>query len=247
MNIAWSGLADDNYWGHIAQYCVPSWTALPGDKFIVHDAQTVQIPDITVIPWDIVVNDDSNFPKQCLKTKPHGFWRKMQSQVWAVRNLTDYDWLVLLDTDVEIVDFDQIEFERILEEFKDSNLIWATGESQKRKLDAGHIIFNMRHPDLYKLIDTYENIWESGDIFKLERYYDGHAVQSLFDRYPSYKIKNTDHGGGLHTYKIGTVHYGSKIPKALRAVWSGDTKQLVAEMIVDKETMADNFNIQGKR
>jgi len=93
----------------------------------------------------------------------------------------------------------------------------------------------MKHPKLAQLMYDYEDIWESKKIFSLYRAYDGDALESMFTKYPSYKIKNTDHGGGLHTYKLGTVHYGSKIPKELRSIWKGASQDLVSEMIRDKE------------
>jgi hypothetical protein len=170
----------------------------------------------------------------------------MQSQVWAVQNSQKYDWLVLLDTDVEIVNFNNKVFKKILKEMTQQNLIWATGESQKHNLDAGHIVVNMRHPLVTKLFEDYENIWESGEIFNLDRHYDGNVVESLFDRYPSYKIKNTDHGAGLHTYELGTVHYGSKIPKAVRAAWPGDTPALIDALKIDKLKLINQFNLKVK-
>ena len=165
----------------------------------------------------------------------------MQSQVWALKNLRNYDWVVLLDTDIEVLDFNESEFKKILDEIRKTEVIWATGESQKLKLDAGHIIVNMRDSRLNDLIFDYENIWESGKIFELDRYYDGHAVESLIKtKYPSYKIKNTDHGGGLHTYSIGTVHYGSKIPKLLRALYHNTTNLMVEEIIERKSKVVDS-------
>ena len=40
---------------------------------------------------------------------------------------------------------------------------------------------------------------------------------------------NTDYGKGLHIYDVGVVHYGSKIPKALRAECNIDTKTMLDE------------------
>lgn len=234
MSIAWSGLADSKYYQYIAKYCLPSWYKLPGDKFIVHDSNDINIPDINIIDWNYAFNRDNTFTRKCRRTKPLNFWRKMQSQIWALKNLRRYDWVVLLDTDVEILDFNLQEFHRILTGIKENDVIWATGESQLRKLDAGHIVVNMRSKKLDELIFNYENVWESGDIFKLERFYDGNAVESLFKKYPSYKIKNTDHGGGLHTYSLGTVHYGSKIPKLLRAYYNNSTNFMIEDIIRDK-------------
>jgi hypothetical protein len=225
--INWSGLADENYWKYIAQYCVPSWTNLPGEKYIISDSKKINISKINIIDWDKVPNVDAKFLKLTDRLKPLNFWRKMQSQVWAIRNLTDCNFLVLLDTDIEILDFNEEMFSIEIDNLVNSNLIWATGESNRSGHDSGFIILNMAHPQLKDLTDYYENIWESGNIFKLAKWYDGHAVESMFEKYPSYKIRNRDYGSGLHVYNLGLVHYGSKLPKQLRAEWKGDGKSLV--------------------
>lgn len=230
-NVIWVGLADAEYYSTIAQYCLPSWTKLPGKKYVIHDSNKINIEDITVVSWDTVVDNDANFLSLTNKTKPLNFWRKMQSQVWAARNLLDCEFLVLLDTDIEVLDFDQTQFNKELAYFNASNLIWATGESNRQGHDSGFIILKINHPELATLIDHYENIWESGDIFQLAKWYDGHAVESMFLTYPSYKVKNRDYGSGLHVYDLGLVHYGSKIPKALRSSWQGDGKSLVEKRL----------------
>lgn len=243
MNIAWSGLADEKYWKYIAKFCVPSWKKLPGDKYIITDSDQLNLSYAKIIKQENVLNKNAKFLKMSDNKKQGNFWRKMQSQVWALRNLKQYDWLVLLDTDVEILDFDQDKFYEEIENLKKSNLIWATGQSQLRKLDAGHIIINMRHPQLTDLTNHYENIWETGDIFKLNRPYDGDAVESMFSIYPSHRLKNRDYGKGLHLYEIGTVHWGSKEPKSLRNTWPGDGKSLVEKRlseIVIKKYKGDN-------
>ena len=237
MNIAWSGLADAKYYEFIAKYCLPSWQQLPGDKYVVCDDDVIDIPNIEIVQWNNVYNQGNLFTEFCNRTKSVNFWRKMQSQVWALRNLRQYDFVVLLDTDVEIVKFNQDVFEQILSGLIESKNIWATGESQLKKLDAGHIIVNMSDSRLDQLLYDYENIWESKKIFELNRAFDGDAVESLFEKYPSYKIKNTDQGGGLHTYTLGTVHYGSKIPKKIRSLWTGSTEEMISEMIKDKENL----------
>lgn len=237
MAIAWSGLADSKYYHHIAKYCLPSWQNLPGDKYIVHDSTDITNSNFTVIEWEKIYNRNNTFTKKCRRKKPMNFWRKMQSQVWALKNLIDYDFVVLLDTDVEIINFNQEEFNSILENLKNYDLIWATGESQLNKLDAGHIVVNMKNKKVNNLIFDYENVWESGEIFNFDRQYDGQAVDYLLKKYPSYKIKNIDHGAGLHTYTLGTVHYGSKIPKLLRASYGNVTNSIVNDIIEEKNKL----------
>jgi hypothetical protein len=243
MKLIWAGLADKSYYHYIATYCLPSWQKLPGRKIIVHDADEICVNDLEIVDWSTVVNNESKFLKLTTKLKPLNFWRKMQSQVWAIRNLTKCDFLILLDTDIEILDFNEEQFLKEIEKLVESNYVWATGESNRGGHDSGFIVLNMKHPLLKELTDHYENIWESGDIFKLEKWYDGHAVESMFEKYPSHKIKNRDYGSGLHVYELGLVHYGSKLPKQLRAEWKGDGKSLVEKRlseIVIKKYKSDN-------
>lgn len=233
MKINWSGLADAKYYEYIAKYCLPSWTKLPGNKYIVHDSDKIKIKGINITPWTSVVNNDANFLKLTARKKSLNFWRKMQSQVWAVRNLRNCDFIVLLDTDIEVLDFDLKLFEQEMNNFRESGHVWATGRSQSRLHDSGFIVFDTSHPQLDEVIDYYENIWESGDIFKLNKSYDGNAVESMFEKYPSYKIMNTDYGKGLHIYDVGVVHYGSKIPKAMRAECTTDAKVMLDDYTRD--------------
>lgn len=230
-SIIWSGLSDKKYYDIIAKYCLPSWNKLPGEKKVISDIE-IALPSIDFLPWDPIPNTKSNFLKASPSKKTWNFWKKMQSQVWAIRTFkNNFDFIVLLDTDIEILDFNLDLFEKELECFQESNLVWATGESNRRGHDSGFIIINTRHPLVDELTNYYENIWENGTIFKLEKGYDGHAVESMFEKYPSYKIKNRDYGSGLHLYQLGMVHYGSKIPKQLRAEWKGDGKSLVEKRL----------------
>jgi len=223
MKIAWSSLADLNYWNHIAKYCVPSWHTLPGDKFLVVDDDSINFPFGKKLSWNLVGNYNSPWQKihTNKKYKTSNFWRKMQSQVYAIRNLKDYDFIALIDSDIEVSNFNSELFFNILDRFKKSNLVWATGRSQSRLHDSGMIIFNMHNKDVYKLIQEYEDIWNTGKIKELKKSYDGHAVESMFDAWPSFKIMNTDYGRGLHVYDFGMIHYGSKEPKQLRATSTG--------------------------
>ena len=234
MKIKWSGLADESYYDYIAKYCLPSWSKLPGEKYIVVDGEYISHDFLNTIKWKKVGNYNAPFWKiQKERKKTNNFWRKMQSQVWAVRNIKDCDFLVLLDTDIEVLDFDEKLFKEELTKFVESNYVWATGRSQSRLHDSGFIVLNMNHPNLHTLIDEYEAIWDTGEIFNLAKSYDGHAVESMFEKWPSYKIMNTDYGKGLHIYDVGVVHYGSKIPKQLRAECIDDPKKMLSEYTND--------------
>ena len=98
----------------------------------------------------------------------------------------------------------------------------------------------MRHQRLRSFIFDYEDIWESEKIFQFRRFYDGNAVEYLQEKYPSVKIANTDHGGGLHTYELGTVHYGSKFPKVLRALYKGNGDDMINYIIKEKNKLIED-------
>ena len=118
-------------------------------------------------------------------------------------------------------------------EFKQDKFCVATYKSQldglgftnSKKLYANKTqIYNL---DTLTLVNEYENIWDSGEIFNLKKSYDGNAVESMFEKWPSYKIMNTDYGKGLHIYDLGVVHYGSKMPKQMRAECTSDAKTML--------------------
>ena len=245
MKIKWSGLADKNYYDHIARYCLPSWKKLPGEKYIIHDCNLIGHEFLKVIPWYSVNNANAPFLKlRKERKKVTNFWRKMQSQVWAVRNISDCDVLVLLDTDIEVLDFNKKKFSNLVKDFLNTDYIWATGTSQRRGHDSGFIIFNMSHPRLNELIDHYENIWDSGEIYNLEKSYDGHAVESMFELYPSYKVPNIDYGNGFHVYDLGFVHYGSKIPKSIRRNSKESGSKIVEQFTANRQVkiLKSNYN-----
>lgn len=228
MKIAWSGLADKKYYEYIAKYCLPSWGNLPGDVYLVTDDVTLPVKGMTVVDYNSIENKESKFLAGSKKV--HNFWRKMQSQVWAIKNLTQYDYVVLLDTDIEVFNFNNEMFAEIINDFEQSGLVWATGRSQRGGHDSGFIIFNMSHAARLPLINTYENIWESGEIEGLDKAYDGNAVEMLLETTPSLKIKNNDYGKGLHIYDVGVVHWGSKEPKADRAAAKSGVELVNARM-----------------
>lgn len=244
--INWAGLADSRYYHHIAKFCLPSWKKLPGKKFIIHDAEDIKIDHLEIIDWNQIPNRSSKFLGTDPSKKTYAFWRKMQSQVWAVKNLADCDFLILLDTDIEVLEFDEEKFNCLIEQFDGSKLCWATGQSQLGKLDAGFIIINMSNDKISTLIDYYENIWEDPTLLsKLPKKYDGDAVESMFPIYPSFRIRNRDYGKGLHVYEVGLVHWGSKLPKELRANWDGDGISLLKHRLENmeiKKTKKDLFN-----
>lgn len=213
--IAWSGLADLEYWNAIASYCVPSWVNLPGDKFLVSDIETIDL-DISLIKWSDVGDGTQGFPVKFSRgTKQTNFWRKMKSQVWAIRNLKKYDFLVLLDTDIEVCDFNIDRFIKIIEDIKYHNIVWSIGSSLEG-IDAGFVIVNCNHEKISSLVNDYENYWESGQILSLPNGYDGDVVQEMIKQYEPILVPNQKIDFGQYYYDIGLFHWGSKLSKPIR-------------------------------
>ena len=83
----------------------------------------------------------------------------MRSQVWAIKNLKFYDCIVLLDTDIEVYDFNQDIFSQHVDNFLKSNCVRGLGNSQLDNIDSGMIFINPAHPLLTELVYEYENTW----------------------------------------------------------------------------------------
>jgi hypothetical protein len=213
--IAWSGLTDSTYWSIIASCCVPSWNVLPGDKYLICELESCD--GFTVIDINSIDNPNSVFLKNYTKSyKQNMFWKKMRAQTWAIKNLKSYDCVVLLDTDIEVYNFNQNIFNQHIDNFLKSNCVWGLGNSQIKHIDPGMIFINPAHPLLNDLVYEYENMWESGEILKLEKPYDGDVVAEMVKKYPFYEIPNWDYSQGQHNYNFGFYHWGSKESKPIR-------------------------------
>jgi hypothetical protein len=234
QKIAWSGLTDSVYWDIIASCCVPSWDTLPGDKYLICDFESYN--DFTVINSNTIDNPNSDFLKTHTKSrKQNNFWKKMRSQVWAIKNLKSYDCIVLLDTDIEVYDFNQEIFNKHVDNFLKSNCVWGLGNSQLNNIDSGMIFINPAHPLLNELVYEYENTWESGEILKLPRAYDGYVVLELVKKYPFYEIPNWDYNQGQHNYNFGFYHWGGKESKPIRKNLT-DSKHFIHEKIANNSS-----------
>ena len=234
QKIAWSGLTDSVYWDIIASCCVPSWNTLPGDKYLICDFESYN--DITVINSSTIDNPNSAFLKTHTRSrKQNNFWKKMRSQVWAIKNLKSYECIVLLDTDIEVYDFNQDIFNKHVNNFLKSNCVWGLGNSQINDIDAGMIFINPAHPLLNDFVCEYENMWESGEILKLPKPYDGDVVVEMIKKYPFYEIPNWDHGQGQHSYSFGFYHWGSKESKPIRKNLT-DSKHFIHEKIANNDS-----------
>ena len=234
QKIAWAGLTDSVYWDIIASCCVPSWNTLPGDKYLICDFEHCN--GFTMVNSNILDNPNSNFLKVYSKSqKQNMFWRKMRSQTWAIRNLKSYNCIVLLDTDIEVYDFNQDQFDQHISNFLKSGCVWGLGNSQINHIDPGMIFINPIHPLLSDLIYEYENMWESGEILKLPKPYDGDVVVELVKKYPFYEISNWDYDQGQHNYNFGFYHWGSKESKPIRKNLT-DSKQFIHEKIANNSS-----------
>jgi len=218
--IAWVGLADKNYWDYIAKYCVPSWSVLPGDKFLVTDEVSLSSDHfLNLIYFDQIKNQNAVFTKHKISKKTTNFWKKMQAQRWAISTLTDYDWVILCDTDIEVINFNLNLFLDNLQDIKNQNKLWGIGFKRdmfEDSIDSGFISVNMKHPEVNKAFVEYENIWESGKIFNLKKSYDGNAMWEMVTNYPAFKFLETGLGDGKFLYDIGLFHWGGRLPKEIR-------------------------------
>lgn len=216
MNIAWCGVTDRHYWGRIAKHCVPSWNILPGQVFCINEEKNLNITGVTSISYQRTIETDCKFRSVADGAKIVNFWKKMRSQIWALDNLAWADVIVLLDTDIEAVAFDQDRFMQRARDFLTSQQMWATSHRQgcavtsdQAYIDSGVIFFNPRHPDLRDWRNNYEAIWNSGAIWHLPRPFDGDAVVCMLRLYPSFRINHRNIAKGCNLYAWGMTHWGS--------------------------------------
>lgn len=218
--IAWVGLADKKYWEYIAQYCVPSWEKLPGDKFIITDDLTMCSNDFAkLIDLNEVKNHNAQFLNNKVSKKTVNFWKKMQTQRWAISALKAYDWVVLMDTDIEAINFNYEHFKNDLDQIKSNNNVWGIGFKREKlddSVDSGFIVANMRHNSINTAFQAYEHFWESGEIFTLEKSYDGNVMAEMIKKFPAFLFLTTGYGNGKWLYDFGLFHWGGKLPKEIR-------------------------------
>lgn len=234
MNTAWVTIADYQYYHHIAKLCLPSWDKLPGEKFLITDLTETDLPHMTTIAWDSVKNHNSVFLKNCKSNKAYNFWKKMQAQNWALCNLTGYDFVVLMDSDIESYNFDPGQFENILWSMRQQGLMWATSHrmnhilsKESMVLDAGIIIFDLANPNLRSWRNAYQQIWESGAIYYLPHPYDGDAVICMMRHHPSLRFGFYTIGKGQNFYPMGFMHWGSGVGKQRRRTLTDQQRQEV--------------------
>lgn len=234
LSIAFVGVSDQHYYEHIAKYCLPSWETLPGDKFLITDLLDVREHFFKIVNLDKILNLESNFIKNFQSSKKvYNFWKKMQSQCWAIKNLKTYDWVVLLDTDVENINFDEKMFDEHLEKIKENNQLWGIGFKRNLfndSIDSGVIIVNMLHPDVDVAFDEYETFWNQGKIYDLKKAYDGNVMVEMLKKYTATYILTTGYGHGRFLYDVGIMHWGGKEPKEFRKSLI-DSKTYVSKLL----------------
>ena len=216
MNIAWCGVADNHYWNRIARYCVPSWRDLPGTVFCINEQKAQATNGMISISYQRAIDTECKFRSIADGAKIVNFWKKMRSQIWALDNLAWADVIVMLDTDIEAVNFDQDRFYHAAQEFLESRQLWATSHragceitNNRPYIDSGVVFFNPQHPDAREWRKNYEAIWNSGAIWHLPAPYDGDAVVCMLRLYPSFRINHLNINKGCNLYAWGMTHWGS--------------------------------------
>lgn len=236
--IAFLGLCDQQYYDHIGKYCLPSWESLPGDKFLITDILDIKEDFLKIIDLTNVLDLESNFIKKFQTSKKvYNFWKKMQSQCWAIKNFKKYDWVVLLDTDIENINFDKVMFDQYLEKIKKNNQLWGIGFKRNMfddSIDSGFIVVNMLHRDVDVAFKEYENFWNQGKIYDLKKAYDGNVMWEMIKKFPGEYFLTTSYGQGRFIYDIGLIHWGGGEPKEFRKSLI-DSKKYVLELL-KKET-----------
>jgi hypothetical protein len=150
----------------------------------------------------------------------------MQTQLWAVKNLK-YDFIILIDADIEVVDYSFHTFNQELSKLKENNIPWAVGlkpkediEKFKKKttlgpdIDSGMIVVNTAHKSIEEIFTAYEQFWETGSIHELKKAADGEVIFELIKKYPCNFLTTKMLGPGKILYEFGLFHHAGKSNKA---------------------------------
>mgnify|MGYP003653786074 CR=1 FL=1 len=131
------------------------------------------------------------------------FSNKVFCIIDAVRNSTNYDYVVWLDADTYTFKTVPIEFlESLLPE--NTMLTYLGRENDKEKIypECGFVGYNLQHPEIQNFINDWEQLYITNDVFKLLEWHDSAVFWHLSKQYRKNKSV-TINDIGYHTGVYG--------------------------------------------
>lgn len=168
MNLLWVTSYNSQYYDATTVNIIDTWKKLPGDIKFIND--------------DIDKNNflDCNFKKNNLSKIEVKFWKKSRSILNFLYSHKDYDFIVWLDADVEI-----LQTPEVINILPESHQLLSANKKIPQNgtsLDTGFIAFNMKYKRLNEFLKIYETFWLTDNFEKLPFRYDAPALEYILKK-----------------------------------------------------------------
>ncbi len=165
-----------NYWYETGQYCIRTWTSLPGNITVYVDQKDGDLDWLKDIPFHKELLHVPNLEaKTADRAKVRKFWGKSMAQITAIRNRGKDERIVWIDADVENI-LSPMPQGIFNFEFQEPIAMLNSGD-QEDCWESGIVIFNQRAEKFDQTIRKYEKAWLDEDtLLSLWRPYDAQVL-----------------------------------------------------------------------
>lgn len=162
MNLHFITSISREYWVDVGQYCIPTWK-LPGKVTVYFEQDSGSIEWTKQVPYEMVLQTPALLSSTLVndRRKVIKFWGKSTAQIHAVKNRSDDERIIWIDSDVEqTADVDPKYFAF---DFDQAVAIMNSGDGQDC-WESGIVLFNQQNEKLGKVVKDYENLWLDPDL-----------------------------------------------------------------------------------
>ncbi len=165
-----------NYWQETGQYCVKTWTNLPGKITVYVDQKDGDLDWIKDIPFHKELLYVPNLEtKSADRAKVRKFWGKSMAQITAIRNRGLDERVIWIDADVENI-LSSVPAGLFNYEFTEPIAMLNSGDHEDC-WESGIVVFNQRAEKFDQTIRKYERAWLDEDtLMSLWRPYDAQVL-----------------------------------------------------------------------
>lgn len=165
-----------NYWFETGQYCIKTWTGLPGKITVYVDQKDGDLDWIKEIPFHKeLLFVPSLETKSAERAKVRKFWGKSMAQITALRNRGKDERIVWIDADVELT-LSPIHEQVFTFNFTEPIAMLNSGDHEDC-WESGIVIFNQTAEKFDLTIRKYEKAWLDEDtLLSLWRPYDAQVL-----------------------------------------------------------------------
>ena len=176
-DITWITSFSKVYYEHVAQYNLPTWQHLEGNKVImVENFPEFKHNDANIV--DAQLAYPSKDIHWNISGKKHKFWKKGKCFIWALRNLKTR-YIIWLDSDVKV--FSTPDLSKFMPEEGQVGTIIC---GNLKQAESGFVIIDRHHPLLNTWLKEYEEAWYNGIVDTLHRPWDNDVLWYVLKKLP---------------------------------------------------------------